>query len=85
MIINKILINIIIIFGIGIGIDIGICIGIGNVNVNVGIIKNEDAIEFANRVKHEIALKGGLVDLVWDGNLKRQQVDYTWCPNKHGN
>ena len=68
MIINKILINIIIIFGIGIG------------NVNVGIIKNEDAIEFANRVKHEIALKGGLVDLVWDGNLKRQQVDYT-----HGN
>ena len=73
MIINKILINIIIIFGIGIG------------NVNVGIIKNEDAIEFANRVKHEIALKGGLVDLVWDGNLKRQQVDYTWCPNKHGN
>ena len=79
MIINKILINIIIIFGIG----IGICIGIGN--VNVGIIKNEDAIEFANRVKHEIALKGGLVDLVWDGNLKRQQVDYTWCPNKHGN
>jgi hypothetical protein len=25
-------------------------------------------------VKKAIALKGGLVDLVWDGNLKRQQV-----------
>ncbi|XP_023340863.1 glycerol-3-phosphate acyltransferase 3 [Eurytemora carolleeae] len=40
--------------------------------------ENEDAIEFANRVKHEIALKGGLVDLVWDGNLKRQQVKSEW-------
>jgi hypothetical protein len=26
-------------------------------------------------VKKAIALKGGLVDLVWDGNLKRQQVN----------
>lgn len=25
-------------------------------------------------MKKAIALKGGLVDLVWDGNLKRQQV-----------
>jgi len=40
--------------------------------------ENEDAIQFANRVKHEIALKGGLVDLVWDGNLKRQQVKSEW-------
>ena len=25
-------------------------------------------------MKREISLKGGLVDLVWDGNLKRQAV-----------
>jgi len=40
--------------------------------------EGEDAIDFANRVKKEIALKGGLVDLVWDGNLKRQQVKSEW-------
>jgi len=40
--------------------------------------KEEDAIEFAKRVKKEIALKGGLVDLVWDGNLKRQEVKSEW-------
>jgi len=40
--------------------------------------ENEDAIEFANRVKREIALKGGLVDLVWDGNLKRTGVKKEW-------
>lgn len=40
--------------------------------------EDEDAIEFANRVKKEIALKGGLVDLVWDGNLKRQEVKSEW-------
>jgi len=40
--------------------------------------EGEDAIEFANRVKRQIALKGGLVDLVWDGNLKRQQVKKEW-------
>ena len=34
--------------------------------------EDEDAIDFANRVKKEIAQCGGLVDLVWDGNLKRQ-------------
>merc|ERR1719219_2233573 len=34
--------------------------------------EGEDAIHFANRVKKEIARKGGLVDLVWDGNLKTQ-------------
>ena len=69
--------------------------------------QDESAIEFANRVKHEIACKapaehlltqiaaiiltfglkltfvwrmlrlcqGGLVDLMWDGNLKRNQVN----------
>jgi len=40
--------------------------------------EGEDAIEFANRVKREIALKGGLVDLVWDGNLKRTGVKQEW-------
>jgi len=40
--------------------------------------QEENAIEFANRVKKEIALKGGLVDLVWDGNLKRQEVKSEW-------
>jgi len=33
----------------------------------------EDAITFANRVKREICLQGGLVDLDWDGMLKRQR------------
>lgn len=36
--------------------------------------KGETAIEFANRVKAEIAHRGGLVDLGWDGQLKRQKV-----------
>merc|ERR1712227_539797 len=40
--------------------------------------EGEDAIEFANSVKREIALKGGLVDLVWDGNLKRTGVKKEW-------
>ncbi|XP_071947587.1 glycerol-3-phosphate acyltransferase 4-like [Antedon mediterranea] len=34
----------------------------------------EEAAAFANRVKAEIAKKGGLVDLVWDGQLKRARV-----------
>ncbi|XP_035672178.1 glycerol-3-phosphate acyltransferase 3-like isoform X2 [Branchiostoma floridae] len=36
--------------------------------------EGEYAVEFANRVKHEIAQKGGLVDLLWDGQLKRMTV-----------
>lgn len=36
--------------------------------------EGESAIDFANRVKSEIAHKGGLVDLGWDGQLKRQAV-----------
>ena len=28
-------------------------------------MENEDAVEFANRVKAEIARQGGLVDLMW--------------------
>nr|XP_042899964.1 glycerol-3-phosphate acyltransferase 4 isoform X2 [Parasteatoda tepidariorum] len=40
--------------------------------------KNESAVEFANRVKAEIARKGGLVDLMWDGQLKRIKVKQEW-------
>jgi glycerol-3-phosphate O-acyltransferase 3/4 len=36
--------------------------------------EDESSIEFANRVKSEIALRGGLVDLAWDGQLKRVKV-----------
>lgn len=36
--------------------------------------EGESGIDFANRVKSEIARKGGLVDLEWDGQLKRQKV-----------
>ena len=39
-----------------------------------GISKGENSIDFAGRVKHEIAKKGGLVELLWDGNLKRNKV-----------
>jgi len=41
-------------------------------------MENEDAVKFANRVKAEIARQGGLVDLVWDGNLKRNAVKSEW-------
>ncbi|KAI6227395.1 Phospholipid/glycerol acyltransferase domain-containing protein [Aphelenchoides fujianensis] len=36
--------------------------------------EGEDPIDFARRVKRMIAQKGGLVDLEWDGNLKRTMV-----------
>ena len=36
----------------------------------------ESSVEFAERVKHEIAKKGGLVELLWDGNLKRSKVGF---------
>ncbi|XP_054723756.1 glycerol-3-phosphate acyltransferase 3-like [Uloborus diversus] len=39
---------------------------------------DESAVEFANRVKAEIAKKGGLVDLMWDGQLKRMKVKQEW-------
>ncbi|XP_060086035.1 glycerol-3-phosphate acyltransferase 3-like [Ylistrum balloti] len=39
---------------------------------------NEDAVTFANRVKKEIARRGGLVDLEWDGQLKRMRVKDSW-------
>jgi len=40
--------------------------------------ESEDAVDFANRVKAEIAKQGGLVDLMWDGNLKRSGVKSEW-------
>ncbi|VDK45765.1 unnamed protein product [Anisakis simplex] len=36
--------------------------------------EGEDAVAFARRVKRAIAQKGGLVDLEWDGGLKRAKV-----------
>ncbi|CAM4714613.1 unnamed protein product [Leuciscus chuanchicus] len=36
--------------------------------------EDEDAVQFANRVKGAIARQGGLVDLLWDGGLKRGKV-----------
>ncbi|XP_027022791.1 glycerol-3-phosphate acyltransferase 4 [Tachysurus fulvidraco] len=40
--------------------------------------ENEDAVQFANRVKAAIARQGGLVDLLWDGGLKREKVKNTF-------
>ncbi|XP_067083940.1 glycerol-3-phosphate acyltransferase 3-like [Osmerus mordax] len=40
--------------------------------------EGEDAVQFANRVKSAIAHKGGLVDLSWDGGLKRDKVKDTF-------
>ncbi|XP_017125396.1 glycerol-3-phosphate acyltransferase 3 isoform X2 [Drosophila elegans] len=38
----------------------------------------ESAIDFANRVKSVIAKQGGLIDLVWDGQLKRMKPKKEW-------
>lgn len=38
----------------------------------------ETAIDFANRVKSVIARQGGLVDLMWDGQLKRMKAKPEW-------
>uniref|UniRef100_A0A8D8Q4M5 Glycerol-3-phosphate acyltransferase 4 n=1 Tax=Cacopsylla melanoneura TaxID=428564 RepID=A0A8D8Q4M5_9HEMI len=40
--------------------------------------KGENAVEFANRVKRAISKQGGLVDLVWDGQLKRMKPKPEW-------
>ncbi|KAH7693327.1 Protein ACL-4 b, partial [Aphelenchoides avenae] len=37
-------------------------------------MEGESAVDFANRVKKAIAVRGGLVDLEWDGQLKRSKV-----------
>ncbi|KAI5634119.1 acyltransferase domain-containing protein [Phthorimaea operculella] len=39
---------------------------------------NESAVDFANRVKAAIARRGGLVDLMWDGQLKRMKAKKEW-------
>ncbi|XP_053559225.1 glycerol-3-phosphate acyltransferase 3 [Bombina bombina] len=36
--------------------------------------EGESAVQFANRVKSAIAKQGGLVELPWDGGLKRDRV-----------
>lgn len=41
-------------------------------------MESESAVAFAKRVKAEIAYKGGLVDLDWDGGLKRSPVKQEW-------
>lgn len=40
--------------------------------------EGESAIAFANRVKSVIAKQGGLVDLIWDGQLKRNKARKEW-------
>ncbi|XP_076253167.1 glycerol-3-phosphate acyltransferase 4 isoform X7 [Rhynchophorus ferrugineus] len=40
--------------------------------------EGESSIDFANRVKSAIAKQGGLVDLVWDGQLKRYKAKKEW-------
>ncbi|XP_069674041.1 glycerol-3-phosphate acyltransferase 3 isoform X2 [Periplaneta americana] len=40
--------------------------------------EGESAIDFANRVKSVIARQGGLVDLMWDGQLKRMKAKPEW-------
>ncbi|CAH1187249.1 unnamed protein product [Phyllotreta striolata] len=40
--------------------------------------EGETAIDFANRVKSVIAKQGGLVDLMWDGQLKRVKAKKEW-------
>ncbi|CAG9789870.1 unnamed protein product [Diatraea saccharalis] len=39
---------------------------------------NESAVDFANRVKAVVARRGGLVDLQWDGQLKRMKAKKEW-------
>lgn len=41
-------------------------------------LPDETSAEFANRVKSEIARQGGLVDLAWDGGLKRTPAKTEW-------
>ncbi|KAL4714800.1 hypothetical protein ACJJTC_002659 [Scirpophaga incertulas] len=38
----------------------------------------ESAVDFANRVKAAVARRGGLVDLQWDGQLKRTKAKKEW-------
>ncbi|XP_063836931.1 glycerol-3-phosphate acyltransferase 4 isoform X2 [Ostrinia nubilalis] len=40
--------------------------------------RDESAVDFANRVKAAVARRGGLVDLQWDGQLKRMKAKKEW-------
>ncbi|XP_017302571.2 glycerol-3-phosphate acyltransferase 3 isoform X2 [Diaphorina citri] len=40
--------------------------------------QGENAVEFASRVKRAISKQGGLVDLMWDGQLKRMKPKPEW-------
>lgn len=40
--------------------------------------EQESSVDFANRVKAKIAEQGGLLDLNWDGALKRYSVKREW-------
>ncbi|KAL0852745.1 hypothetical protein ABMA27_012567 [Loxostege sticticalis] len=40
--------------------------------------RDETAVDFANRVKAVVARRGGLVDLQWDGQLKRMKAKKEW-------
>jgi len=44
--------------------------------------KGESALKFAERVKSVIARRGGLVDCVWDGQLKRMRVKDSYLLEK---
>ncbi|KAH7984261.1 hypothetical protein HPB52_018689 [Rhipicephalus sanguineus] len=44
----------------------------------VQCLDDESSVEFANRVKSKIAEQGGLLDLNWDGLLKRTYVKREW-------
>ncbi|XP_043915278.1 glycerol-3-phosphate acyltransferase 3 [Protopterus annectens] len=47
--------------------------------------EGEDAVHFANRVKSDIARQGGLVELSWDGGLKRAKVKDTFKEEQQKN
>nr|XP_033819621.1 glycerol-3-phosphate acyltransferase 3 isoform X1 [Geotrypetes seraphini] len=47
--------------------------------------EGEDAVHFANRVKSAIAKRGGLIDLSWDGGLKRSKVKVSFKEEQQKN
>ncbi|XP_029455252.1 glycerol-3-phosphate acyltransferase 3 [Rhinatrema bivittatum] len=47
--------------------------------------EGEDAVHFANRVKSAIAKRGGLIDLSWDGGLKRDKVKVSFKEEQQKN
>ncbi|NXK88910.1 GPAT3 acyltransferase, partial [Formicarius rufipectus] len=47
--------------------------------------EDEDAVQFANRVRSAIARQGGLTELPWDGGLKREKVKDTFKEEQQKN